>query len=220
VSRARELTQRIGARFGNADRGTTLLEVVVGMTIMSIFMAIFTGSMLLMSNTANNVEATTISSTQVDNAFLRLDRTIRYASVISPIVTPTGSGDWNLEYETETLNGATTTDVCTQLRIHQEQLQQRTWTVVSTGYQNLTSWIPLASDVLNGSASSSSPDQPFSVPAAAAKASSVYQEVTVTLVAGSGTDTSAPTRASMTFEALNSTAKTSTSVCQQVGVNQ
>src|SRR5579875_3477479 len=120
------------------DRGTTMLEMVVGMTVLAIFMSIFTGSMLLMTNTANTVEATTISAGQVNNAFLRLDRTVRYASAISPIVPPTGSGDWHVEFVSETLSGAATVDTCTQLRIDHGQLQQRTWTVTGTGYQNLS----------------------------------------------------------------------------------
>lgn len=202
------------------DRGTTLMEVVVGMALLTVFMGMFTTAMLLMSNTVNKVEAITRSNGEVNNAFLRLDRSVRYAAAISTPVRSGAANDWSVEFATTTTNNT----VCTQLRVDsaQTQIQQRTWTVGSNGtsYSGLTAWTPLASNITNGAAVAGSADQPFSMPDPAAdKASTSYQRLTVTLIADSGTSTTAPTRATMTFTALNSSAAATNTSCQQVAVD-
>ncbi len=126
------------------------------------------------------------------------------------------SGDWYVELDS-TYTGA---EVCTQLRIDKaaQQLQQRTWTVTTTGYTTPTSWKPLASNVTNGGAAAG-PDQPFAVPSGVTGASSTFQQLTVTLVIGSGTSTASTTRSSVSFTALNSSASATanSSKCQQAG---
>jgi hypothetical protein len=209
----------------SGDVGTSLTELVVGMSVMTVFMAIFTGAIFSMSQTVNKVEATTVSSGQTNLAFLTLDKTVRYAAAITPASTcvsstsacvATPSGDWYVELDS-TFSGA---EVCTQLRVDvaAHQLQQRTWTVTATGYTTPTSWKALASNVTNGGAVAG-PDQPFSVPAAVAGASSTFQQLTITLIIGSGTSTTSTTRSSTSFTALNSSAAATTNAtkCQQAG---
>jgi Tfp pilus assembly protein FimT len=218
------LLRRVRRRLSE-DAGTTLTELIVGLSVMTVFMVIFTGATYSMSQTVNKVEATTISSSQTEQAFSTLDRTIRYASAITPgsacrstsgACVATASGDWYVEFET-TWTGD---DVCTQLRVDipSRQLQQRTWTVTDTGYTTPTSWKPLASNVTNGAAAAG-PDQPFAVPAALSSASSTFQQLTITLIIGSGTSTASTTRSSVSFTALNSavSATTNSSKCQQAG---
>ena len=205
-----------GLRKLHDDRGTTLMELLVGMALMAAFMVMFTGAIVLMSRSVNKVEAVAASSDEVNAAFLQLDRTIRYAAAISAVSPPAAGGDWHVEFDTTT----TGTEVCTQLRVHAGQLQRRSWSVSGTGYSALSPWTALASNITNGSAAASSSDQPFSVPPAAAAASSSFQRLTVTLVASSDSSTPATSRSAMTFTAINSNAGPATSVCTQVGVEQ
>ncbi len=198
-------------RAGHDDEeGTSLAELLVGMAIMAIFMAMFTGAMLLMSNTVNKVEATTISTDRANNAFLQLDRSLRYANGISPVALATTSGDWNVEFEMVTVTGASQ---CVQLRLDGSNFQKRTWTATAdeTTYVtgSLTAWQTLAGNVTNDGTS------PFTVPAASAP-SSPYQQLAVKFTTSSGLKDAAPTTISMTFAALNSDVTSTDPVCQQV----
>jgi type II secretory pathway component PulJ len=198
------------------DTGSTLMELVVGMALMGIFLSIFTTAVFQMSRTINKVDAVTTSSGQANQAFLKLDKLVRYASAISTAGKAT-SGSWYIEMD-NTANGS---DVCTQLRIDavSGQLQQRTWTVTTSGTTTASSWQMLAYGITNGAVAVGSSDQPFTVPSGAAAASSPYQQLALTLVVKSGGSTSSTTRTKVTFTAINSTASSTTNstVCQQKG---
>ncbi len=198
------------------DRGATLLELVVGMTIMVIFMGMFTGAILLVSNSTNKVEAVSNSSAQLTNAFLELDKSVRYASGISTVTPAAGSNDWHVEFE-RTISGV---DTCTQLRTNHltGNLEWRTWSPNSTGsgYSSLTAWQPLAGNITNYAVGAS--PAPFANPSTSTNSS--FQQLTISIVAGSGTNTSGTTQNSMTFTALNSSPGSGASVCQQVSVGQ
>ena len=129
------------------DDGMTLAELVVGMAVMAIFLAMFTTVVLSMGNASAHVAAIANSTSDTNTAFLRLDKTIRYASAISePSATPTPAGNWYAEYQT-TNTGAT---VCTQLRLDDtaKTLSWRTWTVQPDGtYTALTPFAVIASGV-------------------------------------------------------------------------
>jgi Tfp pilus assembly protein FimT len=203
-------------RLRREDDGTTLAEMVVGMAIMAIFMGMFTGAMLLMSSTVNKVEAVTTSSGQLNNAFLRLDRSVRYATAISQPTRSGASNDWNVEFSAT--NGTTKT-TCTQLRIHAKQLQQRTWALAADGttYSNLSAWVPLASNITNGNVAVGAPNPPFALVQSAAGTN--YQRLTITLVASSGTSTPGTSNSSVTFTAVNSVLTATNNPCQQVAVD-
>ena len=119
------------------------------MLIMGIFLAMFTVAMVGMSNTVNKVEAVTTSSGQVNTAFLKLDKMIRYTNAI----TTTGkgaSGDWYVELDA--VDSDTSVETCTQLRVDiaTKQLQQRTWNVPAsapTTYTALSGWTMLANQI-------------------------------------------------------------------------
>jgi hypothetical protein len=200
------------------DRGTSLAELVVGMMVMGIFMTIFTGAVVSMAKTVTKVEAVTTSTAQVNNAFLQLDRRVRYADAISTIGPATGtSGDSYVELGS--VPSAASVQRCTQLRVDvgSQKLQLRTWTATgSTTYSDLTGWTPLASFIVPLDASGAS-YQPFSTPPVSGAPTS-FQRLTITLVAGtSGASSPSTTKTSFTYTAFNSSVAdaTNATVCQQ-----
>ncbi len=200
------------------DRGTSLAELLVGMLVMTIFMTIFTGAVVSMAKTVTKVDAVTTSTAQVNNAFLQLDKRVRYADAISTIGPATGtSGDTYVELGS--VPTAASVQKCSQLRVDlaSQKLQLRTWTATgSTTYSDLTGWTPLASSIVPLD-SSGVGYQPFSTPPASG-APTVFQRLTVTLVAGtSGASPPTTTRTSFTFTAVNSNVAdtTNATICQQ-----
>lgn len=202
------------------DDGTSLIELVVGMAIMTIFMGMFTGAMLLMSNTVNKVQAVSVTSSQTTSAFLTLDREVRYASGVSNPAFDATWG-WHVEFATQQVNHstspATQTTVCTQLRTYQNQLAQRTWTLNSSNAAvsgSGTAWKPLASGLTPAAVAQSA--SPFAL----STAPGGQQTLTVTLSATS-TPGNATSYSSSVYTALNSVTGAGTtdpaSVCQQVG---
>lgn len=203
------------------DRGTSLAELLVGMMVMGIFMAIFTGAVVSLARSTTKVEAVTTSAAQVNNAFLRLDKVVRYANAITPTGKSTGpSGDWYLELSS--VDSDTDVETCTQLRadVPAQALQLRTWTALSpTTYSSLSGWSTLANNLTNTTAAAGAADQPFTSPTPLAAASTSFQQLTVTLVAGtSGPASTSTTRTNVLFTALNSSTKDKTNAtkCQQL----
>jgi hypothetical protein len=212
---------RLRTRLRAADRpddaGTTMMELLVGMTLLAIFMSIFTTAVFQMSRTVNKVDAVTTATGQANIAFLKLDKLVRYASAISTAGRST-SGKWYIELD-NTADGPD--EVCTQLRVDPttQQLQERTWTITDAVAGTASNWSMLANGVTNGNVLSGATNQPFTVPSSASAASSPYEQLTVTLVVTSGTTDTSTTRTQMTFTALNSTASASTNstICNQNG---
>ena len=190
-------------RLAEDERGTTMMEMVVGMTILAIFMSMFTTAIFMMTRTANKVQSVTGTASQVNQAFLKLDKLVRYASAVSTPGTGT-SGDTYVELRFTN----TGSESCTQLRFDgpKQQLQQRTWTVNSSGNASTASaWLPMASSIATGS---------FTQPADPA---ALYQQLTVSLSATAGSTQTSTTTSATTFTALNSNLSQTGSVCQQQG---
>jgi hypothetical protein len=197
------------------DRGTSMMEMVVGMGLMAVFMAIFTASMFTVYRASNHTESVSVTSGQLNTAFLKLDKLVRYASAVStPSSTANGAGNYYVEIQA-TSSGAT---VCTQLRLNTGTgiLAQRNWQVPSPDTATgLTSFTPLASGIHpNG--------QPFVL---VANGSVDYEQLTFNLQATLGSAGS-DSDSNVTFTALNSNdssqkARTDPtgpdSVCQEVG---
>ena len=140
MNRLLALRRRYDRVLSEQDRGTSLIELIVGMLIMTMFMAMFTSAVILMNRAENKADAVTQTSTQLNQAFLTLDKTVRYAAAISDPGTGTPSGDWYVELRTTN----TGSEVCTQYRVDvaTQQLQQRTWNVSVDGDpSNLTSLV-------------------------------------------------------------------------------
>jgi hypothetical protein len=196
------------------DAGTSLIELMVGMTLMIIFMGMFTGAVVMMNSAMNKSQAVNLSSSQLSIAFNNLDTTVHYAAFISTPGVGT-SGDWYVELRV-TNTGA---EVCNQLRVDitTQQMQRRTWTVVNAVASTPSAWVPITSGISNGGAVSGAATQPFYlVPVGA---NTVFQQLTVNLISPAG-PASSPTNStsSFTFTAVNSTVPAPTaSICQQQG---
>ena len=214
----------MSARRDTGDAGTTLTEVVVGMTIMTIFLSVFTGAVVTLTRAQTRTDAITTSAGDVNTAFQRLDSTVRYAAGMTAPGTTGTAGSWYVEF----LTNATGSSTCTQLRVTtgaNGQLQRRTWTPTATGaVPTATAWQPLASRITNGAATplaagatpaATAAPVPFTVPPA--NASGVrYQQLVVQLTASTG-NPPVESDSFATFSALNSTAGQFTSQCGQQG---
>lgn len=184
------------------DDGMTLIELTVGMVLMSIFMAMFTGAVLMMTSAMNTSQAINDAASQVNTAFLQLDKAARSASYIS---TPgISAGSWYVEMRSLDRNGK---DLCTQLRVNPtaQQLQSRSWTVVNAVASTPSAWLPIASGITNGGVASGSATQPFALKSTTGS-SALFQQLVVTLVPPPGPGMSPSTAgSSFTLTALNST---------------
>lgn len=111
------------------DAGTSLIEVLVAMGIMSLVGGLFTSAILQVYRASNDVEAMTQAQTQVRLALQRLDREIRYAyGITTPsTVTEAGAnpGTWNVEFLR--IDAASGVAQCKQLRLKDGLLRLRQW---------------------------------------------------------------------------------------------
>lgn len=206
----------VHARVDRGERGTSLVEVVVAMTIMVICGGIFTSAVVTLYGVTNRAQAVTNSATQSNQAYQALDKLVRYAAAITTPGYGVGAGTaryWYVELR-DTTSGA---EVCTQLRVNtsSQQLQRRTWSPANLS--TLTAWVQISSDITNGGATAGSTDQPFVLAASAPTAN--RQQLRFTLVATAGPVSSQTTsRTSVVISALNSTVPPPTgSICQQAG---
>ncbi|MCY7396124.1 MAG: hypothetical protein LH468_08255 [Nocardioides sp.] len=197
-----------------AERGTTMVEVVVALTIMTICGSIFTGAVVTLHKTSNQAQAITNAATQNNQAYQTLDRTVRYASAISSPGVSSGAeatGNWYVELRTTT-SGA---EVCTQLRVDVtgRQLQTRSWSVTSP--VTPSAWVPIASGITNGTEAAGSATRPFVLPAQAPTVN--RQQLRITLVSRAG-PASQPvsSTSSFTLTALNSVRAPTGAICAQV----
>jgi type II secretory pathway pseudopilin PulG len=180
------------------ERGDSLIELIVGMTIMVVFLAMFSGTIVMISRTASHAEAVESTASDVNVAFLRLDKQVRYAASISKPGTAGAANDWYVEF----LTTNTGSSKCTQLRLATDltQLQARTWTVTEAGYSDLTAWTPYGNSVTGGGVTSASTDPPFTL---ITSSPTSLERLNVQLVATSG-NPAVSSALDVTFTALNS----------------
>jgi prepilin-type N-terminal cleavage/methylation domain-containing protein len=144
----------------DGDDGMTLMELMVGMGIMTIFMAIFTTAVVAMFSSTSKTQAVKNSSTELNTVFDRLDRQVRYASAIDqPIqttISPTNV-EWSVAFRTDDPT-STTSATCNELKIRQvaggtsQQLVARNWTRTTntdgtTSASNVSAWSQLAGGI-------------------------------------------------------------------------
>lgn len=211
MSRRRPVPARPGRRGADdPDAGFTLVEIMVSMSLMSVVMVLFTGAVLQMYSSYNKASGLVDAATQVNTAFARIDRQVRYASDINApglgAVKADGTQDWYVEWD----NTTSGTDQCTQLRISDGLLQERSWTGTPTSPPGYTT---LASGILTPTTT------PFVW--SAAGSAQAHERLQLVLTARSGPDRDAATSATaVTFSAMNSgqgvsvTNDGSTLVCQ------
>jgi type II secretory pathway pseudopilin PulG len=196
------------------DSGITLLEVVVAMSIMTVFMAMFTAAIVQVYRVTNSVEAAATAQSQIHIAFQRLDLEIRYADGIS---TPGNVGaDSYVEY----LTTNTDTETCTQLRWRAAggalpaQLLRRTWSLTappSGPNDPAHPWRPLATG-LTPAVVGGAPVPPFTLQPAAPPYT--FPTLRLRLAVQAGADRTSATRQSdVTFTALNTTTTSQVDTC-------
>jgi len=185
------------------DAGVTLIETVVAMTVMAVFMTIFTSGIVQMFRVANRADAVFAVQAQVTVAFIHVDREIRYAVGITEPASVTGGGyqDTYVEYLTVEAGGVR----CTELRLRvpagqsgpvdQQRgvLQHRGW--YTTAGPGSAPWTTLATNVASA--------LPFAH--GTVDDSYNFQRLTLSLTAyPNATGTAAARTTTMTFTDLNS----------------
>lgn len=108
------------------DEGVTLMEVVVTLGIMSVLMMVFTTGILQVYRTTTATESQVVAQTQLQVAFQRLDKEIRYASWIA---VPTRTAPYYVEFAGPP--DGTGVVRCGQLRLDGGVLQLLQWTAGS-----------------------------------------------------------------------------------------
>ncbi len=193
------------ARRASDDRGMTLIELLVGMGVMVTFMAIFTTAVVSMFSSSNKIQALENGATQLNTAFDRLDRQVRYATVIDQPIGPSTSPSVAFR----TVDGPTST-TCTQLEIRTDssgtaqQLVERTWPLTVNGNGSSTPGDPSPWHQLAAGITLVDQNPPFTVPTTSSSDVKVQQlQVRLAAVGGGGRSrTSSFT--DVTFSALNS----------------
>jgi len=183
------------------DGGFSLAETLVVLAIMSVISAVFTTGVLQIYRVTSAAESGSITQSQLSQALLRLDNSLRYAYSIGAVHTE-GSTPY-VEYLVMTAEPgqSSTAKRCVQLRLagsgaQDLQLQSRSWAMVSPG--SPSAWIPLASSLSTVAGST-----PFvrTQPTTAVN----HQLLTLRLAAQSGSVTKTSV---LTFTALNTYAGT------------
>lgn len=174
--------------------------MMLSMGLMSIVMVLFTTAIIQVYRTVASTEVMSSGQSQLNTAFLRLDRELRYAAEI----TEPGPGPApGREPRVEFLDTRTGAPVCTQLRLVPDpaggRLEHRTWTHVpgaaaGSALADLTRFSTLAAEV--------SSTRPFER-VLASEASLTFQRLRVRLTARSALNGS-DRRIDVTFTALNS----------------
>ena len=194
--------QRVLTRL-RRDDGVTLAELAVTTSIMSAVMAVFTTGVVQLFQAGNNSQQVATTESQLNTAFLRLDRNLRYAAGIGPVHPIEGPNQFVEYVNTDTANGE---PECAQLELNaaKKVLRRQVWpqTTKPTG-----KWAVLASDI--DASSSFKLLKPLS--------DTGFQRLEITLVVGGIPGRgSAKSETVFTFTALNSTRATETAkVCPE-----
>lgn len=192
---------------GRGDDGITLIEVMVAMVVMAVVMIVFTTATIQIYRSTNQVQGAADAASQINIAYIRLDKEIRYATAIS---SPSTTGDPEVEY----LTTFTGTPTCTELRVQTlngiPQLRWRSWPQSATDLTSYT-FVTLVAGVVAPSGAAPftvTPDSPVDPNAA-----STVQQLEVRLAAAS----SPGRQIDISFTALNSNATLSSATACSLG---
>jgi hypothetical protein len=183
------------------------------MAITSVLTSLATAAVVQVYHAINQTDTLSTAQTQINAAFGRLDKEVRYARGISdPAVV---GSDWYVEY----LFSVSGVNTCVELRVNASasSLQRREW--VSGASSPVPSpWVTLATGITASA--------PFTVtdPDTNSVTGARYQRLTVAMTSTAGVgraDTSTTGKAgavretNVTFTALNATAPESSSTCTE-----
>jgi prepilin-type N-terminal cleavage/methylation domain-containing protein len=216
MSRIREGLRRI-----REDDGFSLPEMLIAMTIFAAFLAVITATVSTMMQDIRHTTTVNYAAAQNARAFDAFDQEIRPASAVNIPGLGTNGQDFYIEFLTTNLQGQA---LCRQWRlvVATDQLQQRSWTPVTSGTPTVSAWLLVSNGIVNTT-------DPFSltVPADYAQSDSVSMKLTDT----QGVKPSSTAVSSTTVVAENTTANTPSNldtngngfsdnpVCQ-IGVNR
>lgn len=181
------------------DRGMTLVELLVAMSIFTVVVAVFlSGVVGLTRSTVRNSNEADVAA-DLRRVFAQVDRTVRYADAVNYPGTA-ASGAWYVEVRSSTQRGKP--PVCTQWRwtpaTTTGRLEVRSWT--ASAAPTAASWRVLATTVVGPTSTA-----PFTMTPAGIGSSRVRQSLRVDLVAAKGTgSTRAEARTTTEFVARNS----------------
>jgi prepilin-type N-terminal cleavage/methylation domain-containing protein len=199
---------------GPDDAGFSLAEVMVTMGLMSILMVIFTTAILQVYRTTSTAESLSVAQSQLQLAFQRSDRELRYASWIG--VPGKVGTTWYVEYaDADALR-------CGQLRLEASPagdadadahgvLQLIQWprgTPPASGVRGLTLASMLVTDGADPFELQTASSMPYANPTAGAVGTSFateFQRLRIRLTTRVGTRS---TQVDTTFTALNTTRDT------------
>jgi len=182
-----------------ADRGTTLVELVVAMGIFTVVLSVIVGITMAMVQDVRKSTNVYDAGADARAAFSRLDKQIRYATAINRPRPGTSGADRYVEFQSVDGGNVLT---CHQWRLldASDLLQQRSWVGVPA---SAPSWSTVATHVVNGAG-----QPPFAFTAATPTVP--RQSLTVNLVIRRGAQSAGTVSLSTTFTARNTDTDTST----------
>lgn len=133
---------RPGRRARRDEAGYTLIELIVTSGLVCVVMAVFTTAILQIFRTSDQVESTATARSQLQLAFQRFDRELRYASWIAVPSTRLSSG-WYVEF------ASSDGKECLQLRLATDPTPPRDNQTDGRGVLYLIRWTPGAPAVRN-----------------------------------------------------------------------
>jgi prepilin-type N-terminal cleavage/methylation domain-containing protein len=163
------------------DTGTTLIEMMVAMAVMSVVMVIFTAGIVSMYRAERFTTAVGDAQAQLGRAFLRLDSELRYAADLRTGTLPASPSAYPSLLYLSTVDGAR----CYALSLGGDRLLRQEWlpgmnpgpaAVLAFGVAPLDGVVPFA--VTGGSTATAGDDETSSP--------TMPKEATITLSAAAG----------------------------------
>ena len=202
----------MSARPARGDAGYSLLEVMVGSAVMATVMAVATGGLVQMYQTADKAESAALTQTSLTASFQRLDREMRYAYRINDAYV--AGDDFAVDY---VVPDADNDALCVRLTVPKAggTLMRRQWPQASTPADPSATAGAVAEDVVSSVRSQDSPGTPLNpFDHRAPDGSSNFDRLNVRLQSTVGLAGKATTRTyDLTFTALNTLAPTTALPC-------
>jgi prepilin-type N-terminal cleavage/methylation domain-containing protein len=189
---------REGLRRRHEDDGFSLPELLIAMTIFAAFLAVITATVSTMFQDIRHTSTVNYAAAQNAHAFDAFDQEIRPASAVNIPGLGTNGQDFYIEFLSTSLQGNA---ICRQWRllVATDQLQQRSWTPVTSGTPTLSAWTLVSNGVVNST-------DPFTLTLPADYSQS--DSVTMSLTDTQGVKPSATANTSTTVVAENTNANT------------
>lgn len=163
----------------DTERGMTLIELMVAMSIFLIFMAMILGTTVTLAQNASRSQATSEASNFTLTVFGAFDRQVRYADAVNFPGTGAG-GSRYVEFRTPGASSVSGVTTCTQWRYSPSlgRLDSRTWSDLPSA--TVGAWSTKQNHVIDDGGAG----YPFELKPASVSGSTM-QQLVVTIHAGS-----------------------------------